>query len=192
DFLDLLAPERRASIFQFTAADSENNAKVLKALLAFATSLDQGGSGEAVNEDALVTAAKAFAAGNDDARVHRQLYAASRLLQERVGFQPPYELAEAARDSADAGLTVPGLTVVVQADEFRSIRARAIAQGGTPDIPEAPRNILSNLIRGRIEDASGWALYNQDKVDAAVEHLKRAITILPEGTPAARTALWHL
>ncbi len=47
DFVELLAPERRASIFQFAAADSGNNAKILKALLAFATALDQGGSGEA-------------------------------------------------------------------------------------------------------------------------------------------------
>jgi tetratricopeptide (TPR) repeat protein len=192
NFVDLLAPERRASIFQFTAADTENNAKLLKALLAFATSIDQGDPGETISEEVAVTAAKAFAAGDDAARVHRELYAASRLLQKGIGFQTAYELAEAARDSADAGLTVPELTVVVQADEFRSIRARAIAAGGTPDIPEAPRNILSNLIRGRIEDASGWALYNQDKVDAAVEHLKRAITILPEGTPAARASLWHL
>jgi tetratricopeptide (TPR) repeat protein/uncharacterized membrane protein YgcG len=192
DFVELLAPERRAGIFQFTAADSENNARILKALLAFATSLDQENSGQAASEEGLVSAAKAFAAGDDDARVHRELYAANRLLQKGVGFQAAYELAEAARGSAEAGLTVPDLTVVVQADEFRLIRARAIAQGGTPDIPEAPRNILSNLVRGRIEDTSGWALYNQDKLDAAVEHLQRAVTILPEGTPAARAALWHL
>ncbi len=86
DFMDLLAPERRASIFQFTAADSENNARILKALLAFATLLDQTGGVEPVNEGALVSAAKAFAAGDDDARVHRELYAASRLLQKGVWF----------------------------------------------------------------------------------------------------------
>jgi len=191
-FIDLLAPERRASIFQFSAADTENNATLLKALLAFTSSLDQLAIGEAVNEAGAVTAARAFAAGDDDARVHRELYVAGRLLQKGLGYQTAYELAEAARDSAAAGLTVPELTVVVQADELRSIRARAIAQGGTPDIPEAPRNILSNLLRGRIEDTSGWALYNQDKLDAAVDHLKRAVAILPEGTPAARTAFWHL
>ena len=192
NFIDLLAPERRASIFQFTAADTENNAKLLKALLAFTTAVDQGASGETISEQEPVATAKAFAAGDDDARVHRELYAASRLLQKGIGFQTAYELAEAARGSADAGLTVPELTVVVQADEFRAIRARAIAQGGTPDIPEAPRNVLSNLLRGRIEDTSGWALYNQDKVDEAVDHLKRAVAILPDGTPAARSSLWHL
>ncbi len=89
-------------------------------------------------------------------------------------------------------MTVPALTLAVQADEFRGIRARAIAQGGTPDIPEAPRNVLGNLLRGRIEDVAGWALFNQDKLDEAADHLKRAVAILPDGTPAARSALWHL
>ena len=190
NFIDLLAPERRASIFQSVAADTENNAKLLKALLAFATAIDQESA--PIKEESATAAAKEFASGDDAARVHRQLYAASRLLQRGVGFQTAYELAEAARSSADAGLSVPALTLAVQADEFRAIRARAIAAGGTPDIPEAPRNVLSNLLRGRIEDIAGWARFNQDKLDEAVDHLKRAVTILPEGTPAARTSLWHL
>lgn len=192
NFVDLLAPERQASIFQHTAADTESNARILKSLLEFVTAIDQEANGGKINEDNAVAAAKAFSAGKDNARVHRELYAASRLLQKGIGFQTAYELAEAARSSADAGLTVPALTVVVQAEEFRPIRARAIAAGGTPNIPEAPRNVLSNIVRGRIEDTSGWALFNQDKVDESVEHLRRAVTILPEGTPAARTSLWHL
>jgi tetratricopeptide (TPR) repeat protein len=192
NFMDLLAPERRASIFQFKAADTETNAKTLKALLAFAVAIDPELNGGTISEQNAIAAAKEFVAGDDAARVHRELYAASRLLQRSVGFQTAYDLAEAARNSADAGMTVPELTLAVQADEFRSIRARAIASGATPDIPEAPRNVLSNLLRGRIEDTSGWALLNQDKADEAVAHLKRAVSILPEGTPAARTALWHL
>ena len=192
NFMDLLAPERRASIFQSVAADTENNAKLLKALLTFATLTNQETNGGTIDEERARAAAMEFASGDDAARVFRQLYVAGRLLQRGVGFQMAYELAEAARNSADGGMNVPALTLAVQADEFRLIRARAIAAGGTPDIPEAPRNILSNLLRGRIEDISGWALFNQDKLDEAVEHLQRAITILPEGTPAARTSLWHL
>lgn len=191
-FVDLLAPERRASIFQYAAADTEANAKTLKALLAFATAMDPDLNGGTISERNAIAAAKEFASGDDAGRVYRELYAASRLLQRSVGFGTAYELAEAARNSADAGMTVPELTLAVQADEFRSIRARAIATGATPEIPEAPRNVLSNLLRGRIEDTSGWALLNQDKADEAVVHLKRAVTILPEGTPAARSALWHL
>jgi uncharacterized membrane protein YgcG/Flp pilus assembly protein TadD len=191
-FIDLLAPERRASIFQAVAADTERNAKILKALLAFATAIDQETTGSAIDEQRAVAAAREFAAGDDAARVHRQLYAASRLLQRGIGFQTAYELAEAARTSADFGMSVPALTLAVQADEYRAIRSRAIASGGTPDIPDAPRNILSNLLRGRIEDIAGWSLLNQDKLDQAVDHLKRAVSILPEGTPAARTSLWRL
>ena len=192
NFMDLLAPERRASIFQFAAADTENNARLLKALLTFSTLITQGDNGGTVNEADAVAAAKEFASGDDAARVYRQLYAAGRLLQRGIGFQTAYELAEAARSSADEGMSVPALTVAIQADEYRDIRARAIASGGTPDIPEAPRNVLSNLLRGRIEDVSGWARFNQDKLDEAVDHLRRSVNVLPEGTPASRNSMWHL
>lgn len=192
NFMELLAPERQASLFQFVAADTDSNAKMLKALLTFATAVNQEHNGGPISEEVALAAAKEFAAGDDAARVYRQLYAASRLLQKGVGYQTVYELAEAARNGVDAGLNVPAATIAAQADEYREIRARAIASGGTPSVPEAPRNLLSNLLRGRIEDISGWSLFNQDKLEEAVDHLKRAGNILPEGTPAWRAAWWHL
>jgi len=192
NFTDLLAAERRGSIFQFAVADTENNAKMLKALLTLTALTHPPDAGDVINEEGAIAAAKEFASGHDSALVFRQLYAASRLLQRRIGLQTAFELAEAARSSADAGMTVATVTVAVQADEYRDIRAQAIVSGGTPDIPEAPRNILSNILRGRIEDISGWARFNQDRFDEAVDHLKRSVSILPEGTPAAGTALWHL
>lgn len=188
NFIELLAPERRASIFQSVPADTEQNAKLLKDLLSFATALNQ----PHVSEQPAVALAKQFASGQDAWRVHRQLYAAAKLMQKGIGYETAYELAEAARSSADAGLTVPALTLVVQADEYRDIRARAISSGGTPEITEAPSNVLANILRGRIEDTSGWALFNQDKPAEAVQHLRRAANILPAGTPSWRTALWHL
>ena len=188
NFIELLAPERRASIFQSVPADTEQNARLLKDLLSFTTVLNQPN----VSERQATALAKQFASGEDAWRVHRQLYAASKLMQKGIGYETAYELAEAARSSADAGLTVPALTLVVQADEYRDMRARAIASGGTPQITDAPSNVLANILRGRIEDISGWALFNQDKPAEAVEHLRRAANILPAGTPAWRTTLWHL
>ena len=190
NFIELLTPERQASLFQLTAADSESTTKVLKDLLVLATALNS--PTEAINEPAAVAAAKEFASGTDASRAHRELYAAAKLLQKGIGFQTAYELAEAARTSADAALTVPAVTLAVQADEYREIRARAIASGGTPEIIEAPPNVLSNILRGRIEDISGWALFNLDKPDEAVDHLSRAVNILPVGTPSLRGSLWHL
>jgi uncharacterized membrane protein YgcG/Tfp pilus assembly protein PilF len=190
NFIELLTPERQASLFQSVAADSESSAKVLKDLLVLTTALNP--STETINEQAAVVAAKEFASGSDAARAHRELYAAGRLLQKGVGFQTAYELAEAARTSADAALTVPAVTLAVQADEYREIRARAISAGGTADIVDAPPNILSNILRGHIEDTSGWALFNLDKVDEAVDHLNRAVNIMPAGTPGLRASQWHL
>jgi uncharacterized membrane protein YgcG/tetratricopeptide (TPR) repeat protein len=190
NFIELLTPERQASLFQLAAADSESGSKVLKDLLALTTALNPAGG--TIYEPAAVAAARDFSSGNDAARAHRQLYAASRLLQKGVGLKTAFELAEAARTSADAALTVPAVTVAVQADEYRDIRARAIAAGGTAEIADAPANILSNILRGHIEDTSGWALFNLDRVDEAVDHLNRAVNILPAGTPGMRTAQWHL
>lgn len=191
-FIELLAPERKASIFQLTAADTEDNARILKALLTFSAFVKQGNGSGPIEEERAVVAARQFAAGDDPLRVYRQLYAAGQLLRRGIGFRAAFELADAARSTADAGLNITAASLAVQAEEYRDIRARAIASGGTPEIVEAPRNLLSNLLRGRIEDLSGWALYHQDRLSEASDHLKRAVNILPEGTPAWRTALWHL
>jgi hypothetical protein len=43
-----------------------------------------------------------------------------------------------------------------------------------------------------VEDLTGLSLFKQDKSALALEHFRRAVAILPEGTPAWRSALWHL
>jgi tetratricopeptide (TPR) repeat protein len=190
-FPDLLAPERKASLFQNVAADTSENARLLKALLAFAGAAK--GSLETAEESAaLVVAGKAFAAGPDPMRIYRQLFVASRLLRLNKGLEAVNELTQAAISGVDEALEVPAVTVAVQADELRDYRSRAIASGGTPQIPEAPRTVLSSILRGRIEDITGWTLFYQDKPAEALEHLQRAVNVLPPRTPSWRTALWHL
>jgi len=89
-------------------------------------------------------------------------------------------------------LNVSVVTTAVQAEELRDLRANALAAGTVPDMEEAPRSALNNIMRGRIEDLTGWILFNQDKYPEAIEHLKKATTILPFGTPAWRNTMWHL
>jgi tetratricopeptide (TPR) repeat protein/uncharacterized membrane protein YgcG len=191
-FVELLAPERRASIYQFAAADTAANARTLKALLAFYGAISPAVEGQKIDENAAVVAAKEFASGTDNMRAYRELYVASRLIRNSIGLPAAIELVEDARKSVDAAMETPAVTVATQADELRELRSSAIASGNTPDIPEAPHDVLANILRGRIEDLSGWALFNQDKYPEAIEHLKRATTTLPEGTPSWRSALWHL
>ena len=68
----------------------------------------------------------------------------------------------------------------------------AHAQGGTPDVPTAPRTALSGLLRGRIEDLAGLALFKLDKPAEAATRLRRAVVTSTEGTPLWRSAMWHL
>jgi len=187
-FLELLAPERRASIYQKTAADTPANAKTLKALMAFNAAI----SAEKVDESAAAATARKFASGTDNMRAFRQLYAASRLLRRNVAMTTVLELAGEARKAADDALKIPTATMAVQADEFTALRARSIAGGNVPDVAEAPADVLAKILKGRIEDLIGWALLDQGKHEEAIAHLKQAAETLPAGTPSWRTALWHL
>ncbi|MGI8919023.1 MAG: TPM domain-containing protein [Pyrinomonadaceae bacterium] len=190
-FTELLAMERRASIFQFKGAERPGDAAILKALMAFIEATEPG-EGRKLDEARAAVAAKDFASGPDKMLAFRQIYAANRLLRLGVSLPRALELTEAARGGVDAAMEVPGVTVAVQAEELRDMRARALAQGATPDVPEAPRNVLANIMRGRVEDLAGLALFKQDKTALSIDHFKRAVAILPEGTPAWRNALWHL
>ncbi|HKY41927.1 MAG TPA: TPM domain-containing protein [Pyrinomonadaceae bacterium] len=190
-FLELLAPERRAGIYQATAADSADSARIMKALLAFNSAITVP-EGEKINEPAAVAAAKEFSSGTDGMRAFRQVYAASRLIRHNAGLDTALDLIAEAKKASDDALKVPVLTMAVQADEYRELRARAIAAGNVPDVGEAPPEVMANILKGRLEDLHGWALFSQEKYTDAITHLKQAAEVLPAETPAWRTALWHL
>jgi tetratricopeptide (TPR) repeat protein len=205
-FIELLAPERRASIFQANAADTEANARVIKGLLALHLALEtkpdatNAGEGSApttttssdVSIAGIAAAANDFTSGADEMRAFRQLYAASRLVRRGVALQSVIELMDAARLNIEAAIDAPAATVATTADELRDARANAIAQGGTPDIPTLPRNAISNILRGRIEELTGMALLGQGKTTEAVTALRRAVSVLPEKSLYWRTAQWRL
>lgn len=191
DFIELLAPERRAGIFQATAADTQANARMLKGLLALATTLSRA-EGRSADAAALTAAQADFLAGEDAMLAHRQIYAASRLLSRGVELNRVIELAESAKSRVEAALEVPGATLAVLGDELREARARSIASGGLLTVGDVPRNVLQNIMRGRIEDLTAWAYFNQDKTSEALTHLRRALSVLPENSAWWRTAQWHL
>jgi tetratricopeptide (TPR) repeat protein len=192
NFIELLAPERRAGIFQFTAADDEHNARILKSLLSFTLAMNPQGEGARPKESEVVAAAREFASGEDAMRTFRQIYAANRLLRAGLALPVAIELTEASMSGVDAAADTPGATVATLAEELSFPRQRAISAGGTPDIPNVPRNVLTNIMRGRIEDILGWAMFNQDNATEAASHLRRAVSVLPENTVWWRTAHWHL
>jgi tetratricopeptide (TPR) repeat protein len=197
-FIQLLAPERRASIFQANAADTEANARIIKGLLALNLVLDRttgegsAGAMTSATNASIVAAANDFTSGTDEMRAFRQLYAASRLLRHSVVPESVLELMEAARLGVEAAIDSPAATMATTADELREVRANAIARGGTPDVPTLPRNAISNILRGRIEELTGLALLGQGKTAEAVAALRRAVSVLPEKSLYWRTAQWRL
>jgi tetratricopeptide (TPR) repeat protein len=190
-FMELLAPERRAGIFQATAADTEANARMLKGLLAFHSALGAA-QGRTVDAAQIKSAQADFLAGEDGMLAFRQLYMASRLLMRGIELDTVIELAESAKSHVEAALETPVATVAVLGDELREARTRASTSGGVLAVGDVQRSILSNILRGRIEDITGWALFNQDKTSEALTHLRRALSVLPENTAWWRTAQWHL
>jgi hypothetical protein len=54
--------------------------------------------------------------------------------------------------ASDEALKVPVLTMAVQADEFRELRARAIAAGNVPDVAQ------HRLKCSRIFSKAGWKI----------------------------------
>lgn len=192
-FIELLAPERRAGIFQPTAADTEANARMLKGLLALSAALNNAqGQPSGVDAALLSSAQDDFLAGDDQMLAYRQLYVASRLLQRGVALPRVVELSEAASSGVEAALDAPAATVAVMADELRSARAQAVAAGQALTVGEVQRRVLANILRGYIEDLTGWSLFNQEKTSEALTHLRRALSVLPEHSAWWRAAQWHL
>jgi hypothetical protein len=113
-------------------------------------------------------------------------------VKKRVALLPAVELMDQATTGVEAALNIPNATVAVQPEELADGRARALAQGGMLDVPDAPRPALSGILRGRIEDLAGLALFNLDKHADAVVRLRRAVSIATEGTPLWRSSMWHL
>lgn len=213
-FIELLAPERRASIYQPTAADTVISARRLAALLAFHNALapepvaavtpkkrgapkqDKNQLTAEAREKTLLDSAGTFASGNDEMRFYRQLYVIERLVKRPSDVTPAVRdhivaIAEAATATVEIALDTPTATEAAFADELRKTRLDAIAVGTTPQLPRVPRQVISAVVRGRLEDARGRALVYSGKAEEGLPYLRRAATVLPEGTVWSRNNAWH-
>ena len=188
DFTDIVSYERRASIFAPTAADSPENATKLTALLELRSELDSANP----RPDIVANAADNFVKGDDKMKVHRQIFAATQMLEKRVALPKVIELSRAATANIDAGLDVQNPSIAVMAGELYESRAIAAVQGRYISVPDVPRLTLGTILRGQIEELSGWAAFQMDDPAAAVVRLKRAISVLPADSAWWRSSTWRL
>ncbi|HEX8287392.1 MAG TPA: hypothetical protein VF556_05320 [Pyrinomonadaceae bacterium] len=188
NFIELLDLERRASIFQFSSADTAETAEKLKALLDFNQKLEAAN----MDETEIARAADEFVKGDDRMKIHRQLFVANRLLQADKSLSKALELTEAAVGKTDTALEVPNASAAVLADELYESRTLAATRNQLILVPEIPRQTLSAILRGRIEEISGWTLFRQNKPADAVIRLKRAVSVLPEKSAWWHSSMWRL
>ncbi len=185
---DLVAYERKASIFTPVAADTVEASETLKALLA----LDRKLAAAPVNEIEIGAAVDAFVKGNDKMKLHRQIYAAALLLEKRVAIGKSLELTKAATGNTDAALEVPDPGAAVMASELYESRVTAFRKGEFLLVPEVPRPTLSAILRGRIEELTGWALYQQGNFPDSIIRLRRSISVMPDKSAWWRSSMWRL
>lgn len=187
-FTELLSLERRTAIFEMKPADSPENSDQLRALLDFQQKLEA----KDATEDQLSAAADEFTKGGDNMRLHRELFAASRLVQKKTALPKALELTQSAIGAADAALNVANPSAAVLADEIYDSRQYAISQNLVIVVPDIPRPTLSAILRGRIEDIAGLALFQQNNIPQSIVRLKRALSVLPEKSAFSRASFWHL
>ncbi|MEP7211770.1 MAG: tetratricopeptide repeat protein [Acidobacteriota bacterium] len=187
-FSDLIAYERRASIFEPAGAETADTAERLKALLEFS----QGLAAASPDETALAVAADDFIKGDDKMKLHRQLFIANELLQKRVALGKVLELTGSAIGNTDAALETPDAPAAVMANELYESRAIAFARGDYLLVPNVPKPTLSAILRGRVEEITGRALFNQGNYADAVVRLRRAVSVYPDKSAWQRSGMWHL
>ncbi len=187
-FIELIGPERRASIFAPTAADDPENAARLMALLELKQQLDAAEP----KADALAAAADAFIRGDDKMKIHRQIFAATQMLDKKIALPKVVEIAKATVENVEAGLDAPSATAAVLASELYEARAIAITRGEYLTVPDVSRFTLSAILRGRVEEINGWALYEMDNPAESVLRLRRAVSVLPVDSAWWRSGMWRL
>lgn len=190
DFNELLAPERRASLAQFEGAATAEEGRTLKALLA----LNYATAPNASDERAAAEAAREFAAGDDAMRSYRNVYAANRLEQLGTAHAEALARAEAAVGGVEQalGLAYAPVALFAETPELKELRKQVVEQDTPLNMFAVDRDTLSKVLRGRIEGLAGWALYNQGQTAEAAVRLRRAVSVLPEGSAWWRTAEWRL
>lgn len=188
NFTELIGDERRASIFASSAADNSENAARLAALLDFKQQLDAAEK----KDDSLAAAADEFLKGSDRMKVYRQIFAATQLLEKKTALSKVLELTKAATSGVDSGLDLPNATIAVMANELYDSRAIAATRGEYIVVPDVPRQTLSAVLRGRLEEIAGWAQYNLGSADEAIIRLRRAIGVLPADSVWWRSSTWRL
>lgn len=183
---ELISFERRASLFAPLTDADKASGRVLTALLEFWQAANSGDAEAA-------KAATAFeSAGSDAMKLHREIFAASLLVDKKLAPDAAIELLKNAAANSGTALAAPDPTTAILADELYPARTAALAHGETIAPSPIAGSTLSGIVRSRIEELAGAALLEKGETDEALIRYKRSLSVAPNDSVWQRSVNWRI
>jgi len=183
---ELISFERRASLFAPLTDADKASGRVLTALLEFWQAANSGDAESA-------KAATAFEnAGSDAMKLHREIFAASLLVDKKLAPDTAIELLKNAAANSGTALAAPDPTTAILADELYPARTAALAHGETIVPSPIAGPTLSGIVRSRIEELAGAALAEKGETDEALIRYKRSLSVAPNDSVWQRSVNWRI
>lgn len=182
---ELISFERRASLFAPLTDSDQKGGSLLVPLLAFWQAAHSGDADVA-------TAASAFeSAGSDAMKLHREIFAASLLVDKKLAPDTALELLKNAATNSGTALAAPDPTAAILAEELYPARTAALAHGETVIPSPIAAATLSGIVRSRIEELAGAALVEKGEKDEALIRYKRSLSVAPADSVWQRSVNWR-
>ena len=187
-FSDLISLERRAVVLDPMFNSEPMIESRLKSLMSFVKAI----SAETPDTQTILKHGRAFIEGDDAMRLHREIFIAGRMLQRNVAVEESLAILRSAVPRVDESLKSPMAAPATLADDIYDARQSAFSRNERIFTPRATVQVLGSVLRGRLEELTGFALLQNGDTKQAVVRFRRALSVLPEKSAWWNSAQWRL
>lgn len=188
DLIELTSLERRSSIFAARSPYDVAATERLRALLEYSVMIEA----EKPDVAKTLSVAERFIGDRDKMRPFRELYVASHFAAKGLAAERVLEMTRNVVPSVDEAIADRRAVSAILADEIYNPRTASMANDQYVELPNLPRQTLSAIMRGRIEDINGTAFQSQGNSTEAITRYRRSISVFPENSSWWRASLWRL
>lgn len=187
-FSDLIALERRAVVLDSMSDPDPIIESRLKSLMFFVKAI----SSESPDISAVLRHGRDFVEGDDAMRLHREIFIAGRMLQRNIAVEESLAILRSAVPRVDDALKNPLSAPATLADDIYEARQAAFSRNQRIFTPRATLQVLGSVLRGRLEELTGFALLRNGDTKQAIVRFRRALSVLPEKSAWWNSAQWRL
>jgi len=187
-FSDLISLERRAVVLDSMSDPDPMIESRLKSLMFFVKAI----SLESPDISAVLKHGRDFIEGDDSMRLHREIFIAGRMLQRNIAIEESLAILRSAVPRVDDALKDPLSAPATLADDIYEARQAAFSRNQRIFTPRATLQVLGSVLRGRLEELTGFALLLNGDTKQAIVRFRRALSVLPEKSAWWNSAQWRL